>query len=130
MQSISKISSGIRISVQTILNMEVSLVDQNRFFYNYHITIENINPYPVCLLKRHWEIFDSLHELRVVDGDGVVGLTPVIQPNEKFSYSSGCDMFSEVGFMKGYYTFERLDKNLYFEVEVPKFDLIFFGKLN
>lgn len=130
MDKISITSAGIQISVQTNLNEEISIVDQSKFFYNYHIQIVNTNGYPVRLLKRHWEIYDSLHPMRFVDGEGVVGLTPLIPSGEHFSYSSGCDLHSEIGFMRGFYIFERMDTMKEFRVEIPKFDLIFYGKLN
>ncbi len=130
MDAVSQISSGILVSVEISLNLDISIIDQSRFFYNYHILMVNKNNYPVRLLRRHWNIFDSLHGLRTVDGDGVVGLTPLIDSNDKFSYSSGCDMYSEIGYMSGHYVFQRIDTSEEFVVEIPKFDLIFFGKLN
>lgn len=130
MESISHIASGIKISVQSHLNEDVSIVDQNRFFFNYHVQIVNNNDFPVRLLRRHWEIFDSLHPLRIVDGEGVVGLSPLLKPGDHFSYSSGCDLYSELGSMVGYYIFERLDNLQEFRVPIPKFDLIFYGRLN
>jgi len=125
-----KISSGIKISVQVTLNEDISIVEQSRFFFNYHITIENANVFAVQLLSRHWEIFDSLHAPRIVDGQGVVGLTPILEPGSTFSYTSGCDLFSEIGFMTGHYTFLNLVNGDTFEVEIPRFDMYFYGKLN
>jgi ApaG protein len=130
MEKFSEIASNINISVKTVLNHDISIIDQSRFFYNYYIDIENSNSFAVRLLRRHWEIYDSLHPKRVIDGDGVVGLTPILMANERFSYSSGCDLYSEMGKMRGYYVFERLDNQIEFTVDVPEFDLIFFGKMN
>lgn len=130
MEKISETAARIKISVNTALNLDISIIDQSRFFYNYQVQIENFNVFPVRLLRRHWEIYDSLHPVRVVDGDGVVGLTPILNSGEKFAYSSGCDLYSEMGRMRGFYIFERLDDNQEFIVDVPQFDLIFFGKLN
>jgi ApaG protein len=126
----NKISSGIKISVQVSLNEDISIIEQSRFFFNYQITIENNNPFAVQLLRRHWEIFDSLHMPRIVDGEGVIGLTPLLEPSQSFSYTSGCDLHSEIGFMEGYYTFLNLVNGDTFEVEIPRFDMCFYGKLN
>lgn len=126
----NKISSGIKISVQVTLNEDISIIEQSRFFFNYQVTIENCNTYSVQLLRRHWEIFDSLHAPRTVDGEGVVGLTPMLNPGDIFSYSSGCDLFSEIGYMEGYYTFLNLLNDETFEVDIPRFDMCFYGKLN
>ena len=130
MEQLSHTTSGIQISVSTVLNEDISIIDQGRFFYNYHISIVNTNPFPVRLLRRHWEIYDSLHPLRFVDGDGVVGLSPLLHSGERFAYSSGCDLYSEIGNMSGYYVFQRLDTLEEIKVVIPKFDLIFHGKLN
>lgn len=126
----SKISSGIKISVQVSLNEDISIIAQSRFFFNYQITIENTNPYSVQLQRRHWEIFDSLHMPRIVDGVGVIGLTPILESGQSFSYTSGCDLHSEVGYMEGYYTFVNMVNGDAFEVEIPRFDMCFYGKLN
>jgi ApaG protein len=126
----SKISSGIKISVQVSLNEDISIIEQSRFFFNYQITIENNNPYAVQLLRRHWEIFDSLQLPRIVDGAGVVGLTPILESGQSFVYTSGCDLHSEVGYMEGYYTFLNVATGDAFDVEIPRFDMYFYGKLN
>jgi ApaG protein len=60
----------------------------------------------------------------------VVGETPVLEPGQKFEYNSGCNLLSEIGTMKGYYTFTRLMDNKEFNVDIPKFDLLVPSKLN
>jgi ApaG protein len=60
----------------------------------------------------------------------VVGLTPILESGSTFSYTSGCDLFSEIGFMTGHYTFLNLVNGDTFEVEIPRFDMYFYGKLN
>ena len=82
------------------------------------------------LLKRHWEIFDSGDQIRFVDGDGVVGETPVIAPGGKFQYNSGCNLTSEIGNMKGYYTLVKLLDQEELKIAIPQFDLIVPAKLN
>ena len=96
----------------------------------YFITIENKSDFSVQLLRRHWDIFDSIGDKRVVDGDGVVGETPVLEPGQKFEYNSGCNLTSELGYMKGYYTLIKLTDGKEFNVDIPQFDLIVPAKLN
>ncbi|MBN4071498.1 ApaG domain, partial [Crocinitomix catalasitica] len=55
---------------------------------------------------------------------------PILTPGQKHVYVSGCDLHSEIGFMHGYYTFERVDTGEEFEVKVPKFNLFAKPKLN
>lgn len=130
MTTFNKISSGIIISVQVYLNRDLSIAEESRFFFNYHITIENKNTFSVQLLSRHWEIFDSLRHKRIIDGEGVVGLTPILESGQSFDYTSGCDLHSEIGYMKGYFTFLEMSNSDTFDVEIPKFDMYFYGKLN
>jgi ApaG protein len=103
---------------------------ENHYFFVYFITIENKSDVSVQLLKRHWDIFDSIGDNRQVDGDGVVGETPVLEPGQKFEYNSGCNLTSEMGYMKGYYTLLKLMDEKEFNVEIPKFDLVVPAKWN
>lgn len=121
---------NIEISVEAKYWPNHSLPKENHYFFIYYITIQNNSNYTVQLLKRHWDIFDSTGEKRQVDGDGVVGETPVLEPGEKFEYNSGCNLQSDMGSMAGYYTFMKLLDEREFNVEIPKFDLVVPAKLN
>lgn len=121
---------NIEISVEAKYWPQHSIPKENHYFFVYFITIENKSDYSVQLLRRHWDIFDSTSETREVDGDGVVGETPVLEPGQKFEYNSGCNLTSEMGYMKGYYTLVKLLDGKEFAVEIPRFELIVPGKLN
>lgn len=130
MNSIPKITEGVRVSVTTEFRGDLSRIHNSLFFYNYTVEIENRNNFSIQLLQRHWYIFDSLNELRTVRGDGVIGEQPILQPGEVYTYTSGCDLTSEIGNMHGYYLFRREIDNGTFHASVPKFDLIYSGRLN
>ncbi len=123
-------TNNIEISVETKYFWQQSIPKENHYFFVYFITIENKGDNTVQLLKRHWEIFDSGDKIRFVDGDGVVGETPIIQPQQKFTYNSGCNLVSEIGYMKGHYEMLQLIDDKIFKVQIPQFDLIVPGKLN
>lgn len=123
-------TSGIKISVKTDFRGDLSELLESQYFHNYHITIQNHNNFDVQLISREWYIFDSLGDARYVHGVGVVGEQPVLRSGEIFNYTSGCDLQSEVGMMKGFYTFKNLTTGKVFEVFVPTFKLEFVGKLN
>lgn len=126
-----KISThNIEISVEVKYWSQHSMPKENHYFFVYFITIENKSDFSVQLLRRHWDIFDSIGDKRVVDGDGVVGETPVLEPGQKFEYNSGCNLTSELGYMKGYYTLIKLMDGKEFNVDIPQFDLIVPAKLN
>ena len=109
---------------------EHSIPKENHYFFVYYITIVNHSAYTVQLLKRHWEIFDSVGDHRQVDGEGVVGECPVLEPGERYQYNSGCNLISDMGNMKGYYVMTRLSDGQMFNVSIPKFDLVVPAKLN
>ena len=123
-------TAGIKISVVTNFRQDLSEINEMRFFFNYHISMLNENNFPVQLISREWYIFDSLGEPRIVTGLGVIGEQPILKPNESYDYASGCDLTSEIGLMKGIYTFKNLSTNEEFEVIVPTFQLEYSGKLN
>ncbi len=124
------ITEGVQITVETNFRSDLSHVIDNQFFFNYTITIENHNNFTVQLLSRDWYIFDSLNEPNFVSGHGVIGEQPILKPGQQFTYMSGCELFSEIGFMKGFYTFKNLADGKLFQVYVPIFKLIHPPRLN
>lgn len=123
-------TSGVQISVSTNYRSDLSDIATSNYFFNYSIIIENTNEFSVQLMVRDWYIFDSLNEVQYVNGTGVIGEQPILKPGEKFQYTSGCEIFSDIGLMKGFYTFKNLDDGGLFHVYVPKFKLEYPGKLN
>ncbi len=130
MKMISKISEGVEISVETFYQVDYSNPVNNEFMFAYRITIENHNNFPLQLLRRHWYIFDSNGEQREVEGEGVVGVQPILQPGEQFQYVSGCNLRTEMGKMHGMYTMENIDDKARIEVNIPPFEMIVPQKLN
>lgn len=124
------VTKGIEISIETLYMANQSSPREGHYFFMYEITIENKNDFAMQLLRRHWNIFDSNGDYRVVEGEGVVGETPIIESGEKFTYNSGCNLNTEVGKMGGFYTMKRLVDEKEFEVIIPEFYLIIPGKLN
>ncbi|MCG9899423.1 MAG: Co2+/Mg2+ efflux protein ApaG [Hydrotalea sp.] len=127
---VSKISEGVEISVETFYQNDYSNPMAGEFMFAYRITIENHNSFTVKLLRRHWQIFDSNTDYREVEGEGVVGMQPVIAPGEHYQYVSGCNLKTEIGKMSGSYTMQDLDTMREFKVKIPAFDLIVPIKLN
>ncbi|MDI9339847.1 MAG: Co2+/Mg2+ efflux protein ApaG [Sediminibacterium sp.] len=124
------VTKNIHISVVVKYWPNQSLPKENHYFFVYYITIENKSEYTVQLMNRHWDIVDTQGENRTVDGEGVIGETPVLEPGEVFKYNSGCNLTGELGYMKGYYTMKRLLDNEQFNVQIPRFDMVVPAKLN
>ena len=127
---VSKISAGIKVSVEVYYQPDYSNPLNNEFMFAYRITIENRNSFAVKLLTRHWQIFDSNGEHREVEGEGVVGQQPVLQAGQQFQYSSGCNLRTEIGKMQGTYTLENLNNKQRFTVNIPSFQMIVPTKYN
>lgn len=126
----SMISEGVEVSVETFYQPDYSNPVQSEFMFAYRITLENHNAFPVKLLRRNWMIFDSNGSRREVEGEGVVGVQPTIQPGETYQYVSGCNLRSEMGKMKGNYQMENLNTKTNFDVEIPSFEMIVPMKYN
>ena len=127
---VTQTTQGVKISVETTFQPEYSNPENDHFMFVYKINIENLTDYSLQLLSRHWFIFDSNGSHREVDGEGVVGLQPVIEPGSFHEYVSGCNLKTEIGSMKGFYSMKRLADEDIFEVEIPSFQLISPYKLN
>lgn len=127
---VSKISEGVQISVETFYQAEYSNPVNHEFMFAYRITIENHNLFPVRLLDRKWHIFDSDGQTREVEGEGVVGVQPVIEAGKQFQYVSGCNLRTEMGRMHGQYRMENLNTKKPFSVNIPPFEMIVPLKMN
>ena len=121
----SMISEGVKVSVETFYQPDYSNPLQSEFMFAYRITIENHNSFPVKLHRRHWNIFDSNGSSREVEGEGVVGVQPSLNPGEHYQYVSGCNLRTEMGRMSGIYKMENLYNKQMFEVNIPPFEMIF-----
>ena len=115
-------NSGIEISVQTQYLEGQSDLLNNAYAFSYTITIQNNRQDSVQLLRRHWVITDQNNKVEEVKGKGVVGQQPVINPGDKFRYSSGTILNSNIGDMKGSYTMQA-ENGETFEAEIPAFVL-------
>ncbi len=120
---VSKVTDGIKISVEQFYQPDYSNPLQLEFMFAYRITIENNNPFPVQLLRRHWIICDSNAEQKEVEGEGVIGIQPIILPNEQYQYISGCNLKSELGKMYGTYLMKNVNTQKPFDAKIPVFQM-------
>ena len=127
---VTEITEGVKISVETYYQPEYSRPLSNEYMFAYRVTIENMGMHTVQLISRHWYIIDSNGTRREVQGEGVVGKQPVIEPGQSHQYVSGCHLRSEIGKMYGSYLMERQYDGKQFQVIIPEFQLIAPDKLN
>ncbi len=121
---IQEVTKGIRVSVKTSYDGTMYRNYKLYYTFNYYITIENTSEDTVQLTHRYWKIFDSLNKTEVVAGEGVVGQTPILTPNDQYTYKSGCILESNMGAMSGYFTMVNIDTSEAFQVTIPTFQLI------
>ena len=119
----SLISSGIRISVETAYQADLSDPSNDHFVFAYRITIENKNEFPVRLMRRHWQILDTNGNQKEVEGEGVVGEQPVILPGSQYQYVSACHLKMDIGMMRGEYLMQNTYTQQHFKSTIPDFVL-------
>ena len=115
-------TAGVTVRVAVNFMPDQSRTEARRWFWVYHIRIENRRDDVIQLLTRHWRITDSRGMVSLVDGEGVVGETPVLEPGQTHDYVSGCELMTNMGSMEGHYTFACPDGSL-LEVAIPFFPL-------
>jgi ApaG protein len=111
----------VRVAVSFLA--EQSAPDQGRWFWSYHVRIENHGSSIVQLLARHWRIVDGRGSIHEVRGQGVVGEMPVIAPSESYDYVSGCPLDTPAGSMGGQYQLVGED-GATFLIDIPQFPLL------
>jgi ApaG protein len=116
------VTRSIRVSVETEYAPERSNPAQNQWFFLYTITLTNEGTETVQLISRHWIITDAMGQSEEVRGPGVVGKQPVLEPGESFEYTSGCQLRTPFGSMRGTYQMVT-DQRENFDITIPQFTM-------
>ncbi|MFV0645574.1 MAG: Co2+/Mg2+ efflux protein ApaG [Sphingomonadaceae bacterium] len=103
------ITHGVAVFVTVNFLPEQSSPEKRRWFWVYHIRIENRSEEDLQLISRHWRITDANGDISHVDGEGVVGKQPLLLPGDSHDYVSGCPLSTPYGAMEGHYRFEDAD---------------------
>ena len=118
----TKTTKSISITVNPYYLEDQSEPDEQHFVWAYQVTINNLGEESVQLKNRFWKIIDSNVIRQEVKGEGVVGEQPVLNPGEKFEYTSGTPLSTPSGFMEGHYEMETKSGNK-FDASIPLFSL-------
>ena len=116
------ITDGVTVRVAVNFLPEQSHVSAGKWFWVYHIRIENHSDETIQLITRHWRITDGNGMVNHVDGEGVVGEQPILPPGGTHDYVPGCPLTTPHGSMEGHYTFRRED-GAPLRVAIPFFPL-------
>lgn len=116
---------GLRATVDRVLYMpQLEAPKERPYPFVYFITIRNDSEIAVTIKGRKWVVQDAEENCIVVEGDGVVGKFPRIEPGQSFSYNSyhviGSDSRAEGAFFgvteRGEPVFTRIPE---FTMQVP-----------
>lgn len=112
----------IKITVFPAFLAEQSDAEEQQYIWAYTIRMENLGQETVQLVNRYWKITDARGGVQEVKGPGVIGEHPVLDPGEKYQYTSGAALKTPSGIMAGHYEM-RTDGGEVFLVEIPAFSL-------
>lgn len=112
----------IEVAVEPFYLEEQSSPEDSRYVWGYRIVIENHSDQTVRLVHRYWNITDQNGLVDEVDGPGVVGEQPRLEPGDSYEYSSGCPLDTPSGLMFGHYDMQT-DEGEVFQVTIPAFSL-------
>jgi ApaG protein len=115
-----RITEGIRVTARPIFSPEHSVPGRAQYVFIYRIRIENVGDRPAQLLRRHWHIHDPIGGDQEVEGEGVIGEQPELEPGAVHEYQSYCVLRGPSGYMEGHYEFVRPDGTA-FRAAVPRF---------
>lgn len=118
---------GIRVQVRSEYLADRSDRDTN--YFAYHVTISNVGDEAAQLVSREWIITDENGSVERVQGPGVVGEFPLLEPGESFEYTSFCPLPTTMGTMHGSYTMRRRSGEQ-FDAEIAPFTLAVPGVVN
>jgi ApaG protein len=112
----------IAVSARSAYLADQSDPDNGRHVFAYTIRITNNGSIAAQLISRHWIITDASNRVQEVNGLGVIGEQPLLQPGETFEYSSGSVIATAVGTMRGSYQMRATD-GTEFDAAIPEFTL-------
>lgn len=116
-------TGGIVVRVTPSYMPDHSDPEANRYIFSYTIHVANESDRAVTLHARHWVVVDANGQRQDVEGEGVIGQQPRIEPGSRFEYSSWCPLNTPWGTMEGHYTLLDGDGDE-FEVEIGRFYLV------
>jgi len=122
---------GIRIQIESEYLAERSLQegDRDTWYFAYHVQITNAGSETAQLVSREWIITDGDGKVERVQGPGVVGEFPILEPGDSFEYTSFCPLPTSMGTMHGAYTM-RTRSGERFEAYIDPFTLAVPGVVN
>lgn len=80
---------GLSVNVDQVIYLPHMMAPPDKPHpFAYYLSIHNDSAEPVTIVGRKWIVTDQSGGTLVVEGDGVVGQTPRLEPGQSFSYNS------------------------------------------
>lgn len=117
-----QITNDIEVTVVPEYEDDQSSPFDSFYIWEYNIKIKNKGSDIVQLLRRHWVLVDDKGQVQEIEGDGVIGLQPILKQGEEFDYTSSVHLNQPSGVMMGSYEMAKMDGNI-IKVEIPSFSL-------
>lgn len=118
----SQTTRGITVTVLPSYLEDQSSPAEGHYVWAYRVRIDNGSSETVQLKRRHWKITDAMGRVQEVQGAGVVGEQPVLEPGASYEYTSGTPLGTPSGIMVGAYQMENTD-GMVFDIAIPAFSL-------
>ena len=95
----------------------------NLHAFIYFITIRNLSDRRVTLLGRKWILANKDGTTTVVEGDKIVGETPIINPGETFSYNSYHVTHLSAEASGSFHGFDEFNKKIHVKISPFRLDI-------
>ena len=118
----SKTTGGVTVTVTPYFLDDQSSPKEGHYVWAYQVNIKNASSNTIKLNHRNWVIIDANGKVINIQGEGVVGEFPVIQPGESFEYTSGTPLKTSNGFMQGFYLMSH-NNGEQLKIDIPAFSL-------
>ena len=118
----SKTTNGVTVTVTPYFLDDQSSPQESHFVWEYKVNIKNSGQSSIRLNNRNWLIIDANGKVMNVQGEGVVGEFPTIEPGESFEYTSGTPLKTNNGIMQGFYLVSQ-DNGEKLKIDIPAFSL-------
>ena len=118
----SKTTNGVTVTVTPYFLDDQSSPQESHFVWAYQVNIKNSGNFSIKLNHRNWLIIDANGKVINVQGEGVVGEFPTIEPGESFEYTSGTPLKTNNGIMQGFYLVSQ-DNGENLKIDIPAFSL-------
>ena len=118
----SKTTNDVTVTVTPYFLDDQSSPQESHFVWAYQVNITNSGNKSIKVSQRNWLIIDANGKVINVQGEGVVGEFPIIEPGQTFEYTSGTPLETNSGIMQGFYLVSQ-DNGEKLKIDIPTFSL-------